>query len=375
MPAPVTPGTAAPNTPSAAQRLARPGFKVEELATESFEFPSRNNSNAPIPSSLISPGVTTEAALPPGHPLRVRAEQEALKALVESRPATPQMTPTGQKVAPQGLGRQERPQSETDPDFFSITLPSLFKLYPFQNLSIRNIKGKHQAKFNRASKERNLRYLVEALSSTLGDGLSAFDLTPNDFQFLLYWQRVASFPKNPQLISFTCTNKEHVKRTLYKEDHPEYLDPKTLDIESYLERTTLDTEYLDDMDLTPFVELQSRYALGYETMRDLVEYQDLAEEIQVGKLPEEDKSIALDELLWLSGRAAFLARTEEHSTLPQRISIVEDMDADAVQELEEYIEVVTKYGVRESVDLTCKECKAHHRVKISVDALDFLPKS
>lgn len=355
-------------SPAIAARLARTGFKIDEVRTEHHELPGKG------PSAQTPPNAPN---LPPGHPLRAQ-DVHAQKGSV--RPAEGVRSDIVQSQnAPQPSGPVV-PIAETDPDYYSLTLLSLFKFYDRKFLSARMIKGKHQAKFNKASKEQNLRYLVEAISSTLGDGASAFDLTPSDFYYLMYWQRISSFPKNPQIIRATCDNKNHVRRTLLKADHEEFLAPETLQIELFLDKTTVEEDYLDELSLEPFAELIAKYDLHVETMRDLVEYAELEEEVRLQKAKPKktteelaQESIDEDELDWLSGRAAFLRRTEGRTTLRERIAIVNEMDADEIQELENYIDAVTAYGVREHANVKCKECGAHHRVPISIDALNFLP--
>ena len=288
-----------------------------------------------------------------------------------------------------------RSQAETDPNFMSIGVPSQFKFYDFKQLTVSCLKGVHQAKLSRAAKDRKMRFVVEAISSTLGEGISAFDLTPQDFYFLMYWHRLQSFPKNPQMIPFTCTNKDHTRRTILKTDHKEYLAPETLDISTIMDATTLKTEYLEELDLTPFAELIAKYDLHVETMRDIVEFAELQEEepyyeestaaevdpqeaVELGEAGttatvEEESDESFDEVEWLQVRSVFLRRGPGRNTILERNEIVKQMTADEIMDLDKYIEAVTNYGVSESTILKCKGCGASHRVKLSVDALTFLP--
>jgi hypothetical protein len=262
----------------------------------------------------------------------------------------------------------------------SVGLPSLKHFYPYRDLSVCTMKGYHQAKFFRSTREDNLRYLVEAMSSTIGDGVSAFDLVPADFYFLMYWHRVSSFTKNPQILKLECTDQDHIRQTLLPEDDPNYLPPDTLKIEAFLDKTSLDTEYLEAWDPSPWAELHEKYTLGVETMRDLVEFGEERDELmlQQGKMTEDqlaEQLISEDEFMWMTARASFLARIEGRSTLRERIETIKMMDADEIQSLEEYMAAATDFGVKEYANLTCKECGAHHRALVSIDALNFLPKN
>lgn len=361
--------------------LNRPGFKVTEVRTDNYEFPGRaappaqasgpgskpHPHTAPLPQSLVRDPIKVGMnSLPPGHPAaqRLAAHMPVAEVQVE-------------KLAP---------QSETDPQYMSISLPSLFRFYDFKHLSVRNIKGFHQAKFSRAAKEANVRYLVEAISSTMGDKVSAFDLTSNDFYFVMYWQRINSYPKNPQIITHMCDNMEHLKATQLPEGNPKRKTLESLKIEAFLDNTTTDTVYLEEWDMSKWADLDEKYGLGVETMRDIVDFEDLQEEmaaqraarrnrpVQARTVDEEaDDEISEDELMWLGGRAAFLAKLPGRESLQARIEIVKQMDADEIAALEEYKDAVTAYGVKEFANLKCKECGAHHRVQLSVDALSFLP--
>jgi hypothetical protein len=49
------------------------------------------------------------------------------------------------------------------------------------------------------------------------------------------------------------------------------------------------------------------------------------------------------------------------------------MDPEDINVLDEYIAAVTAYGVSEFANIRCKECGALTKVKLSFDALSFLP--
>ena len=352
--------------------------------------------------------------LPPGHPMRDRLEQQQKQNMKNNTPTSSSSNSkfsTKRRPTRLDLERQRKgitedviqppSQAEIDPNYQSIGLPSEFRLYDFKQLTVSNLKGVHQAKLSRAAKERKMRYVVEAISSTLGEGVSAFDLTPQDFYFLMYWHRLQSFPKNPQMIPFTCTAKDHIRRTILRTDHPEYLSPDTLDISTILTDTSLKTEYLQTLDLSKWADLDAKYQLGVETMRDIVEFSELQEEEAYYKeesnenpsyeeendsgeedlgsegttasLKEETSDEDFTEVEWLQERSVFLKRGPGRNTILERNEIIKDFSSDEIFELEKYIEAVSAYGVAESTTLKCKACGASHRVKLSVDALTFLP--
>lgn len=409
----------------------RANHSIEVVSEETHAFPANRpgqvdpTSTAPVPSQKTEPvrsdaqerlsasrqvqqaqregrvpGQALLDKLPPGHPMRARIQQD-MKQAGQGQDAAPQpksmpMFSTRRKPTRLEIERKRKgvdshdgspTQAEVDPNYMTIGLPSQFVFYPFKTLTVCQLKGIHQAKLSRAAKDRKMRYVVEAISSTLGDGVSAFDLTPQDFYFLMYWHRLQSFPKNPQLIPYACTSEDHIRRTILRTDHPEYVDPKTLDISTIMSDTSLKTEYLEGLDLSAVQDLIEKYDLHVETMRDIVEFAELEEEEdylqqqeesefgtdQTTATIEEESDESFSEVEWLKVRSVFLRRGPDRNTILERNEIVKEMSSDEVFQLDKYIEAVTNYGVAESTTLKCKECGASHRVKLSVDALTFLP--
>lgn len=263
--------------------------------------------------------------------------------------------------------------AEENPDYTSIELPSRFQFYTFKTLSARTLKGSHQAKLNRAYTQNRLRFVVEAMSATLEPSVSAFDLTPADFYFLMYWQKVNSFTKSPQIITVQCTEASHLAKVQSKD-----LPVESLRIEQFLNSTTLDTKICDRLDLEALRIGLEAYPIGVETMRDVVEMTetmiDMAEEESETKVegdtPVTDNSDSVSEYGWLASRASFL---DGGLPLEARLKIVGDMSVEETSLLEQYMQTVTNYGVEEFAAIRCKECGASKRVRISFDALTFLP--
>lgn len=269
--------------------------------------------------------------------------------------------------------------AERDPGYMSVGLPSKFVPYPFKQLSIKTLQGVHIAKFHRANKEDNLRLIVEAIGSTLEPGVSAFDLTPADFYYLMYWQRVNSYPKNKMLIETVCSDIEHNNEVSVgvKGADGEYLrdekrnivkkDKETLKIQDYVSMTTLEIRDLEKFDGAPYRELSEKYGLGFETMQDVVDAMEQALEMaQAGNTD-------VDEFMYTASRAAFLVRSPGRESLKVRCDVVETMSAEDIALLDEYRDKITNYGVAEYATVRCKECGASTKLKVSFDALTFLP--
>lgn len=264
---------------------------------------------------------------------------------------------------------QEKPVEELDSGYVSIDLPSQFRFYPFKTLSIRTLKALDQAKLYQAATQNILRYTVEAISATLGNGVSAFDLTPQDFYYLMYWQRVNSTLKNPLIVTAHCTDPKHNEDVLLgkwneEAQKREPLDEKTLEMKVTVNKTTLETKNLDYVPETDFrwssIEGLDLYV---ETMHDIV---DAAE-----NLVDLDN---LSQVQWLAGYAAFLRKQSAEDTLIKRMERIQDLTVDQISDLDDYIKATTSYGVSESAKIKCMECGALNEVVIPFDARTFFPK-
>lgn len=333
--APLQPGQA-PVTP----QPAKPRQMITELGSETFEFPRERGTPAPPPDAP-----QTVAPKPP---------------------------------APAPI-QNEKTYAETDPEFFSIDLPSGFQFYDFKHISARTLMAAHQAKFSRAQKEEKLRYTVEGISGTLEPSRSAFDLSVADFYFLMYWQRVNSYSKNPMLVTSYCDNTQHNEKVYigYEAEEPapdsteeapktvkvhKKMEEDTLKTEVLLNNTTLETKYLDPVDFDAWP-IKTKYDLHIETMRDVVEVTEFLGDTE--DITEED--------LYLIKYAVFVRRREDRQTLKDRMAVVATIPPDDMVEFDQYIEAVTAYGVSEFAVVKCKGCGASSKVKITLDALTFLP--
>jgi hypothetical protein len=97
-------------------------------------------------------------------------------------------------------------------------------------------------------------------------------------------------------------------------------------------------------------------------MRDVVE---VTEFLMDNEVTEED--------LFHIKYAVFVRRREGCKTIKERMALVAKIPADEMEEFDRYIEAVTAYGVSEFAMIKCKECGASSKVKITLDALMFLP--
>lgn len=361
---------------------------------------SRNQAEAPVKSTgakRIAEVVSTEH-----HPLRRPSPADASGAAKPSPKAVPlpppSVSPKSPRVSvipvedqlaaeaihaaharaqqPQGQGfTTEAPKSiaETNSAYQTIDLPSGCIFYPFKAVPIRPLKGIDQAKLHQAATQNSIKLTVEAISATLGDGISAYDLTPQDFYYLMYWQRTQSFLRTPMVVRASCTDPQHNEDVLIGRLDPATGERKpvpesTLDLSIHVEKTTLDVKNLkltdEQLDTNHWQGLED-IGLYVETMRDIVYAAENL--IDLDNLAEAE---------WLAGYAAFLMPLEfegRKETLLERMERVKEFTPDQLSELDRYIMTMTAYGVSESTKIKCPECGASNEVVIPFDARSFLP--
>lgn len=264
----------------------------------------------------------------------------------------------------------QRPAAEQSADVDTVDVPSQGQFYGFGPLQVSPLKGRTIAKFHRAYLENKLRFTVEAISSTL-HGVSAFDLTPADFYYLMYWHKSRNIGSTNTLIEGRCNDPTHQQEVRDGKKHKD-----TLKIEQILTRTTLEVKDLPIVDVQSFQDRIPKYVLGVETMRDVVESSEIVQQMVEQATTEEGVDLFKDEsteFIWLAERAGFIVPQGEDQSFLAKVRIIADMDPEDINVLDEYIAAVTAYGVSEFANIRCKECGALTKVKLSFDALSFLP--
>jgi len=281
-------------------------------------------------------------------------------------PASLHASPVASSMASQFGTTSQRPISSTipateaeikDPSLLSLDLPSSFLFYPFKELRVELIKGRHQAKFARAAETRNLQTLVEAVSATIGtQGVTAFDLTVPDFYWVLYWHKINSFTKAKFTLTTDCENPEHVK------DVVNGVKPKdSLIIQAFVNKSSLkETKLATIPEVEDSVELPEDLALKPALMRDVVEYIDHPNQDEPG-------------FQLLGQFATMIEVVGQETSFEERLRRIEDLSADQIQMIRDYETAINQYGIEETMTVKCKECGASKVAKLSIDAFSFLP--
>ncbi len=356
---------------SPVSRSATPPKRISEVVSTEHHPLARQTSPSRSPSPPVPPKALATTTSAPHTP--ARAEALRVSAVPIDDPSVLAHIQAQQKAAFNGQS-QTKPVAETNSNYQSVDLPSGFTFYPFKTLSIRPLRGLDQAKLHQAATQNSIKLTVEAISATLGDGISAYDLTPSDFYYLMYWQRTQSFLKTPMVVRASCADPKHNEDVLIgrldeatgkRVPFPE----ETLKLSMHVDKTTLEVKNLelsdDELDTEHWPELLG-IDLYVETMRDVV----FAAEnlIDLENLAEAE---------WLAGYAAFLKPLElasgKFESLTERMDRVRDLTPDQIAELDRYIRTMTSYGVSESAKIKCTECGASTTVLIPFDARSFLP--
>ncbi len=286
--------------------------------------------------------------------------------LIDETPTHAQQQPWAMP-ADARMPAQPKPDAQVDPSLTAVDLPSQFIFYPFKALSVKPIRGVHQAKFVRSSREQANRHMADAISTLLSDGVSSYDLTLPDYYWLLYFLRLTFYPKSQLIHKSVCTNPQHVL------DVSNGVRPKESLINvTNVARTTIKDTVLNyeeamkgfDEDGALRTELQDVYNLELypSTVRDMVE-------LELMHSPDPDFA----EVEFLADVATFVrGRNGAQLPLKDRIEMVGNFPPHLMELIEDYRERITNYGAEETIKVKCMECGADIVTQVSISAHSFL---
>ena len=282
-------------------------------------------------------------------------------------------TPTHQHEQPWNLPAAARvpnapkPDAQVDPSLTAVDLPSQFLFYPFKSLSVKPIRGVHQAKFARAAREQANRHMADAISTLLSDGVSSYDLTLPDYYWLLYFLRLTFYPKSQLIHKSVCTDPQHVLDVSNGVRPKESLINVTNVARTTIKDTVLNLEEAMkgfDEDGVLRTELQDVYHLELypSTVRDMVE-------LELMYRPDPDFA----EVEFLADVATFVrGRGGAQLPLKDRIDIVSNFPPHLMDLVEDYRGRITNYGAEETIKVKCMECGADIVTTVSISAHSFL---
>lgn len=320
-------------SPDAVRQAIRSGLNPADIESKVDEW----SFGRPPPTAQA---VMPPTMLPPMNPMDSQPEQ-ILKVSSEHR-TNLQGIPEGGFIS----------TVDKNANYYSVSLPSEFTFYDFKNLSVSLIRGRQQAKFNRAAQEHNSRYMIEGVTSLLGDNANALSLTTGDFYWLLYWLLYASYPTRQRRATVICQGEEHLRKVEIGELQEDTLKNELTYDKPLLKEVYLDNAALASLDLTSLAGLE----LDAYRVKDMLDWEENFD----------DKANAEDYFTY--DLAVYL----KNGTLEERAEIVRDMNSLQIDALTKYREVVANHGVEASLKSVCKECGAETEVSLSVSAHDFL---
>lgn len=246
-------------------------------------------------------------------------------------------------------------------EYLPLQLPSNFLYYPFKKLSVKLVRGVQQAKLVRAAKERSTRLTVEAITSLLGDGINAADLTVPDFFYVMYWLRMASYTAYPFNHVAQCTNARHLADV--GEGKKTVASLKTV---HQITRTNLVETALEAAPVVPEIIRAAGINVKPHTMKDVIDIQELPE--------AEDHA----EREYLAEIASMLSPAQEGpwamatGSFAERMELAERLPADVTRALlHEWAVSCSAYGVQESIIVKCQGCGAEIKTDVSISAPNF----
>jgi hypothetical protein len=255
---------------------------------------------------------------------------------------------------------------EKDPKFVCADLPSNFEFYDFKELAISPVKGYTQSKFARAASEERTRHVVDAVSSLLPEGISAWILTVPDFYWLLYWIRLNFYTKVNMIHTAVCHSRGHLEKVASKALPVESLTSvhtisKTALKETLFKRAELD-KFLTEADLS-FLE-DTPYDLCPATIRDIVDIEENHQESENYK----DFEYLVDYSSFLQYRDP----EQGYASQQERIDFCANLEVRHLETIQQFANLVSDYGVIETIQVTCPECRAEIKTRVSISAHSFL---
>ncbi len=216
---------------------------------------------------------------------------------------------------------------------------------------------------------------MEAISSLLGDGVSAMDLTLEDFFFVMYWIRLVAYTKSQYIHRVSCKSDKHL--AMIKSG---VVDETTLVSSHFVSATNLTETYFDPtlLNSMTFENLTKEgITLRPPVMRDVVEF---SEEItqRFSKTDPATGEVTFspeyEEMAYLGDLASFIATYNGDSSLSlgQRMTVAGEMSVEAVDEVRQFANATSGYGVSESITVVCPTCGEQIESEVSISAQSFL---
>ena len=252
---------------------------------------------------------------------------------------------------------------------FSLDLPSRFNFYSFKELYGEPFKTKHITKLMQGQYERSLSTLVEVVDSVLstptGETRLAYELTYEDYVWVLYWLRLNSFTKNRMQVKYTCKNPEHIQKVESGE-----MPKESLKLVSIVETSSLTTDYLEKVSFNknnflPNCELPEGFRIDVPRMKDVLAMSEdprMFITVQGEQVPDAG---------YMRQASLSMMINWNNASWNERYDFVGELSPDDFDTMMSLGKDIPAYGVKEYVTIRCPRCGAQYKVKTSIDARSF----
>lgn len=243
-----------------------------------------------------------------------------------------------------------------EPEGVAVELPSRFLFYPFKDLFIHPLRLFHLPKVAQARNDRSELVLLEVISSILSTSHAekkgtalAFDLTPEDYHYVLHWVRKQNFTGVSFVHSTYCQNVQHVAQVERGE-----VDPSTLRIAESVTKSKLENIMLDRDFEVPVVSGGIR--VRPRTMGALADAQEFPDRFKTHDFEwRQEIAQRLD--------LPFMAALEAVDQLSSK-------DIETVLGFDDHLGT---YGIQEKVRVRCRHCMTERETLTAMNPPMFLP--
>ena len=272
---------------------------------------------------------------------------------------------------------QQQVQQQIDAEYVSVDLPSSYVFYDFKDLKAKTFKRLHLRKLLQAQTNKDPRAMAEVLNSVIvcekGYTDLVYRLTPDDYTYLMYWQRTHSLPNMPYTQICLCQDPEHNRKV-----EEGLLKPETLKNQQTISKLNLDVTKLDPnykLDLLEYMpkSILAKYPnakLRVPLNGDWIAMLDLNQQQEIDD--EEDS------LLWfMTGTSACLLDIVDASgnQIPykDKFDLVDNLSLEEADMLDRATTKLPRYGVQQIINVKCVECGAVSQTRLVLNAHSFLP--
>lgn len=273
----------------------------------------------------------------------------------------------------------EPTQTQVDAEYIEVELPSNYVFYDFKHLYIKPFKMMHIKKIIQGQANKNVRYLAQVINSVItcekGYKDLVYRLTQEDFQYLLYWERLHSMPNMPYIYTCECDNPEHVRQV-----EEGKLSPNSLFFQQTITKSILHTDYLPvDADYSikedKYISQALREAipsihLHYPLMADYLDMLEAADK----ELKEDEEG---NEVWFITGIPCTYVSIKDAQgkelSFVEKYKLLDEVDPESFYKLKDFESDAVKYGVNEIINTKCPRCGAVSKTEIELTAHSFLP--